>query len=671
MREHLSSISEVEPSPRSHSAELAQVALASATVEHPQIPIDDVEYQESERKKNTAENLHRLQKRFGERFVKGYQMEGGGYTGNAARELLAGFMDRYGFADELKRLIPNKHGALQLLKDNHAYIHATLEQVYKDGLTHEREPAKDPYELAHSVGYELTGPFEFTRDFVQYDKQDFRSYERLCTFNSPDSRLRGYHILWLRHAEVANTAPADRLTADTLNESWKTYLKTIGRYDEVSDTYDLENLRPTRDDPYGTSSMSVQISRQGAHVSVKNRYNHTVGNPDNTLNSDLDNVAYGLKRAIYTRVGRADLMGKRTRASLAEGYITDNDGGIHAYNYEEDNVYYGEYEYISNGVVTAIDRGKYVMVSRQLYVPISGKGEEINLRPKTDSTEVSMCEDMRFLYKKSKEPTNTKDSYHVELRRQYAERDMAELGLALGDVLEAQAHTAYKIFDEMTRQFGGESVTEAAFTELLERKKLEWRDNGVNSYLAQELFEKDSYPYLVATPNVLARWRQIRTLGDQLGKGRRYGTYTSGSFLTQYSAEGLSGPLGEDAVKISIIPSVCNMKSATAEGQREQLAAMRVNQPGCNFRVPSMVEALAYWQTLHAHGHELVDRTYYLANRGAVFDKTAIRHFDLEVLPRGKGGHLLVPDSFINRSGRPFLTVSKADEKAKARVALG
>jgi hypothetical protein len=94
---------------------LGATAITAELLDTPDV---DIEQLESERKKITSENLRVLQKRFGERFVKGDFMEGGGYTGGAARELLAGFTDRPDFADKLKRLIPNRHGALKLLKDS-------------------------------------------------------------------------------------------------------------------------------------------------------------------------------------------------------------------------------------------------------------------------------------------------------------------------------------------------------------------------------------------------------------------------------------------------------------------------------------------------------------------------------------------------------------------------
>ncbi len=659
MREHPSTTPETLPS-RRNPADLAGVAFAATELlETLEV---NVEQQESERKKNTMENLRVLQKRFGERFVKGEWMEGGGYAGGAARELLAGFMDRPDFAEELKRLIPNKHNALRLLKDNHAYIQSTLEQWYKDDPTHERAPAKDPYELARSVGYELTGPFASTSEFVPYDTQDFRSSERLCTFNSPVERLEDYHILWLRHTEVDDTLPADQLTADTLSEAWKTYLKTIGRYDHDSDSYDLNGLRPTRDDPYGTSSMSVQISRQGTHVSVKNRYNHTVGNPDNTLDSNLDNVAYGLKRAVLARVGREDLMSK-TGVSLAEGYIADNKDGIHSYYYEENNSYYGEYEYIENGVVTSIDRGKYLMISPQLYVPRSGKGEELNLRPKSEGTEHTVSEDIRFLYRHSKAEERGKDSSIAALRQEYAARDHHELARVLSEELMAQARAAYDTYRDMAVTLrGGEVMTEAAFAGLLERKEAEWRSSGVMDHLVRELIEKGSRPNLVATPNILADWQQVRALGVEFGKDQPYSTYTNDDFLGQYSAEELSGPLqGEGPVRLSIIPSVSTLDYGDVAAHRQQLAALQQEQPALGYRVPSMLDAVAYWQTLRRRGVAM--------EGGDIWRMTYIRHFD--VPERRDVGWTFVPGSVVRDGGLADLDGDDVDMAGDGRLAVG
>lgn len=652
-----------------------------AMEELPEAPEGDIEQREAERKKNVTENLRILTKRFGESFVKGARMEGGGYTGGGARELLAGFLelptqkfpgagfvDKQGkdleisFGEVVKRIIPNTKGALQLLKDNHAYIQATLEQLYEDSSTHDMQPVKDPYELARSVGYELTGPFTSTAEFVLYDKLDFPSWgklgtERLCTFNEPVERLEEYHMLWLRRIDVAETLPADKLTEDTLSESWKTYLKTIGRYDKETDKYNLVGLRPTRDDPYGTSSMSVQISRTGAHVSIKNRYNHMVLSPDNTLKSDLDNVAYGLKRSVYSLVGREDLM-KKSSIAIAEGYIVDNDRGIHPYKFEEDNVYYGEYEYIRNGVVTTIDRGIYDMISPQLYVPKSGKGDMINLRP--NSTELTVGSDVKFLYEQSSKD-DKKDPRIAELRQVYAERDKAELKRLLNETLTEQARAAYDTYRDVALQLGAsEIMTEAAFAGLLERKQSEWQTNGVMDYLVKELIEKDSRPNLVATPNVIADWQQLKHLAVEFGSDQPHKTLVYGDLYEQYTPEQLSGALTDELVRLNIIPSGYNLRGGTVAHQREQLATMQSEQPELSFRVPSVLDSLMLWKVLRSRGYKLDSDT---------FGFTPIRYFDLP--EKQLDGWSLVPFSCVYDDGEPFLGRSLAGGVHGARVSVG
>lgn len=643
--------------------DIGGVAVAA---ELPQTSYIDVEQLESERKMTTAENLRALRRRFGERFVKGDRMEGGGYTDGAARELLAGFMDRPDFAYELKRLIPNRHGALQLLKDNYAYIQATLEQLYKDNPSHETAPARDPYELARSAGYELTGPFESAHEFVPLDRQDFRPGERLCTFNDPTGRLEDYNILWLRHVEVSDTLPADELTTDTLSDAWKTYLKTIGRYDRESDGYDLARLGPARDDPYGTSSMSVQISREGIHVSIKNRYNQTVGNPDDTLGSDLDNVAYGLKRAVYSSVGREDLMGK-TSVTLAEGYIADNDGGIHRYQYEEDNVYYGDYEYIENGIVATIDRGKYHMISPQLYVPKSGKGDEIRLGQRTTGlVGLEVCNDVRFLCESSAN-SDEKDPHIAELRRVYAERDHAELKVLAAEHIREQVRSASAAYITVAEQLGHKPQSPQELERLLADKDREWQESGIYDYLVEQLIKNGVRYHLVATPNVEASEKQIVALAESFGKGQPCKTYVYDKLYqrNRYTSREWSGNAGNAPIRLSLIPSChdAEISNVNVEQQVRLIKERQAQRPELRIRVPSLLDAVTYWYVLRAQGDKLDDIS--------ALNKTYIRHLCLE--PKTVGERLFVPLSCVAGRGQPSLFYSDAESEydADVRLAVG
>lgn len=59
-----------------------------------------------------------------------------------------------------------------------------------------------------------------------------------------------------------------------------------------------ENFKsPMREDEYGTSVISIQFSRGDNFLSIKNRYNHAVLNPDCTFENDLDNIIEGLTKS--------------------------------------------------------------------------------------------------------------------------------------------------------------------------------------------------------------------------------------------------------------------------------------------------------------------------------------------------------------------------------------
>lgn len=100
-------------------------------------------------------------------------------------------------------------------------------------------------------------------------------------------------------------------------------------------------LVPTRQDDYGTSVISIQFSMgENQMLSIKNRYNHTVNNPDNTFNSNLDYIIPGLTDAFERDYGVKNKNEKYSNFEL-NGYV--NVGGkLYKYNHEINNVYYCE-----------------------------------------------------------------------------------------------------------------------------------------------------------------------------------------------------------------------------------------------------------------------------------------------------------------------------------------
>lgn len=312
--------------------------------------------------------LSYLQSRYGEQFIKGERLEDGNYSGKGLRELFATELNAPHFIATITRLIPSKHQALATLRDNQDYIRQQLTSDIAS--THDETPLNSDElsaeALARLAGYYLYGPFNDAAELEPF-REDFKPDELLCTFDEASLRVRRSFVLWLRRHDADTTLHASDLTHATLNDSWRQYLKEIGRYNETTDTYNLTDLQPTRHDPYGTSSMSVQISRNDAYVTIKNRYNHTVDHPDSTFSANLDAIYPGLRAAIYTEVDRPDLLVRRP-ATLADGYCLDTQGGIHPYFMQRDGRYLGYFEYIENGEVTRIDPGIYDCLTPELYV---------------------------------------------------------------------------------------------------------------------------------------------------------------------------------------------------------------------------------------------------------------------------------------------------------------
>ena len=116
---------------------------------------------------------------------------------------------------------------------------------------------------------------------------------------------------------------------------------------------------PEREDEYGTSVISIQILKSGGFISIKNRYNHTVDNPDNTFNSNPDAIIYGLSDALrhHFNVDYSSQM-----ARLPAGYTLFN-GQIFKYVDEIEDVYFGvDSAYVKNGVIHDLDKSTEFLI---------------------------------------------------------------------------------------------------------------------------------------------------------------------------------------------------------------------------------------------------------------------------------------------------------------------
>lgn len=96
--------------------------------------------------------------------------------------------------------------------------------------------------------------------------------------------------------------------------------------------------KPEREDEYGTSVISIQFTRdESCTLSIKNRYNHTVINPDATFANNLDNIIPGLTKSFEKYY---NLKQKNFNEFEIPNYVRANDGKYYKYNYEINNTYY-------------------------------------------------------------------------------------------------------------------------------------------------------------------------------------------------------------------------------------------------------------------------------------------------------------------------------------------
>ena len=251
-----------------------------------------------------------------------------------------------------------------------------------------------------------------------------------------------------------------------------------------------------------------------------------------------------------------------------------------------------------------------------------------------------------------------------EIKAKRGERDLPEIIRMLPEVLADQTASSYQAYSEVAQATGAEVMDKPAFDRLLETKLAEWQDNGTMDYVVRDFVENGNKPNLLATPNVIADRQRLRDFAVHFGEQQPVGTFVYDELYQHYSAEELSGELQQGgAVRLSIMPSGYT-KQLGRKPVAEQLNTfkkMQVESPSLKLRVPSVLDAVTYWQTLRARGDKL--------SGNGTTDKTCIRHFNLE--PKRVGVWSGVPYSCVGVSGRPGLDRSAADYDVVARVSVG
>jgi len=150
----------------------------------------------------------------------------------------------------------------------------------------------------------------------------YASGERICTYNNLSGRMNQYHMLVTIKKDI-----------DKIQRS-----KT-----------------PQREDEYGTSILNIQIAKNGSHMSIKNRYNHTVSECDSTLNNNLDLLIPGLQAKVLGYYKIAFLNKNKNHYKN----IVNINGIYLKYSKEVNNVYFGNFILDNKNGVRFEDNSRY------------------------------------------------------------------------------------------------------------------------------------------------------------------------------------------------------------------------------------------------------------------------------------------------------------------------
>ena len=159
---------------------------------------------------------------------------------------------------------------------------------------------KTPEELLSEAGYILY-PECKTESDIQKFKKYYAKGEELCTFNG--GRLNSCRVWFAVKKDV------DKIKRE-----------------------DFE--KPQRQDKYGTSVISIQFSKDEDNtLSIKNRYNHAVANPDATFSNGLENIIPGLTNAFEKTYGlNINVKNKLNSEFNLLGYVRANNEKLYRYN---------------------------------------------------------------------------------------------------------------------------------------------------------------------------------------------------------------------------------------------------------------------------------------------------------------------------------------------------
>jgi len=263
--------------------------------------------------------LRRIKKLYGEDFAK------------FCRTAFPRILEEEGLLTEtLKRSFQPTHGLYEALVKGDSLQDFKNHIFYRAGFKR-YEPKyvpETPGQLMLSSDYSLY-KCERPEDCMQFIRY-YTENELLCTFDDIEGRLEECDVFF-----------AVRFDADELNRE------------------DFEN--PEREDAYGTSVISIQFYKEDGSVSIKNRYNHSVENPDATFSNDLDNICPGLTDSFATHYGLYQSVDYEDYEVFYSGEFIQAEGNknFHILRYKDEVYICDENWVVNENKATYYDKSRY------------------------------------------------------------------------------------------------------------------------------------------------------------------------------------------------------------------------------------------------------------------------------------------------------------------------
>ena len=295
-------------------------------------------------------DLKYIKKHYGENFAK------------LCRELFPTILEKPG---ELSKIISEKFDPSPTLFEDISNIKLDFKTFVYSIFSPEKNKRdvienKTAEQLLDEAGYILY-PECKTEDDIQQFKKYYTEEEAICTFDG--GRLNSCRVWFAVKKDV------DKIKRDDFPE-------------------------PKRQDEYGTSVISIQFSKEiMSTLSIKNRYNHTVTNPDATFGNDLDNIIPGLSNAFCKEYNIHLLYGFDGEFGIF-GYVLSGEGKYYKSNVADWTADYCANNNIvkRNGDVVSFDKSKCLLVDNYLIDFVSKRIKNLSSISKADNFAESIGE---------------------------------------------------------------------------------------------------------------------------------------------------------------------------------------------------------------------------------------------------------------------------------------